>query len=123
MERKNKNLYLIEIALLKFLPIIISIIYFIGTLLFTFDINVYILTYLSGMSVLPLIFMYVSSYVFKFCEYHRMFLHYITFNLLLNCIDWYVGLPLTNKEYCSAFLLISCVFLFVILYLYFKFKK
>ena len=21
--------------------------------------------------------MYISSYVFKFCEYHRMFLHYI----------------------------------------------
>jgi hypothetical protein len=122
VEKRNKYLYKIELLLLKFLPVVISVLYFISTLLCLFNIDTSILSYISGMSVLPLLFMYVSSYVFKFCEYHRMFLHYILFNLVLNCIDWYIGIPLNNIEYVSIFVLITCVFLFIILYLYLKSK-
>jgi hypothetical protein len=42
-----------------------------------FGVDIPILASIAGMSLIPLIFMYISSYVFKFCEYHRMFLHYI----------------------------------------------
>jgi hypothetical protein len=123
VERRNKYLYQLELILLKFLPVLISILYFVGTILTLFNIDVSILSYISGMSILPLLFMYVSSYVFKFCEYHRMFLHYISFNLILNCIDWYIGIPLNNVEYLSIFLLVTCIFMFIILYFYLKSKN
>ena len=123
MEKRNKTLYYIELSLLKLLPALIAILYFVGTLLDLFGIDTFLLSHISGMSVLPLLFLYVSSYVFKFCEYHRMFLHYITLNLVLNCIDWYIGIPLDNLEYMSLFLIVSCIFMFIILYLYLKSKN
>jgi len=120
---RNKTLYKVELLILKILPVILAGFYFIGTTLSLFDIDVTIITYLSGMSLIPLLFMYLSSYVFQFCEYHRMFLHYILFNIIANCIDWYIGIPLSNKEYFSVFLIITCIFLFVILYLYLKSRR
>ena len=120
VEKRNKYLYSIELILLKFLPAFISLLYFIGTTLDLLGRDASILSFISGMSLLPLLFMYVSSYVFKFCGYHRMFLHYISLNMLFNCIDWYIGIPLTNKEYLIVFILVSLVFMFIILYLYLK---
>lgn len=126
VERKtvvNKSLYKLEILLLKILPMLLAGFYFIGTILSLFGVNVALITYISGMSLLPLLFMYISSYVFNFCSYHRMFLHYVTFGMVLNCIDWYVGIPLDNRELLGVFLAISCIFLFVILYLYLKSRR
>lgn len=97
--------------------------YFIGTLLSLLEIDVTILSYLSGMSLIPLLFMYLSSYVFQFCSYHRMFLHYILFNMIVNCIDWYIGIPLNNKEFMSIFLIITSLFLFAIIYLHQKSRR
>lgn len=118
--RRNKLLYKVEILVLKILPMLLSLLYLIGTILNCFNIDVSLISYLSGVSLIPLLFMYLSSYVFRFCEYHRMFLHYIAFNMIINCVDWYICIPLNNKEFLTLFLIISCIFLFVILYLYLK---
>lgn len=118
--RRNKLLYKVEILVLKILPMLLSLLYLIGTILNCFNIDVSLISYLSRVSLIPLLFMYLSSYVFRFCEYHRMFLHYIAFNMIINCIDWYICIPLNNKEFLTLFLIISCIFLFVILYLYLK---
>lgn len=118
--RRNKLLYKVEILVLKILPMLLSLLYLIGTILNCFNIDVSLISYLSGVSLIPLLFMYLSSYVFKFCEYHRMFLHYIAFNMIINCLDWYIRIPLSNREFLVLFLVISCIFLFVILYLYLK---
>ena len=118
--RRNKLLYKVEILVLKILPMLLSLLYLIGTILNCFNIDVSLISYLSGVSFIPLLFMYLSSYVFRFCEYHRMFLHYIAFNMIINCVDWYICIPLNNKEFLTLFLIISCIFLFVILYLYLK---
>lgn len=123
MEVKSvKHLYCLELALLKSLPAIIAICYFIATILSYFNIETFFLSHLSGISILPLVFLYISSYVFKFCEYHRMFLHYISFNLILNLIEWYIGIPLTSLEYLSLFLIVSFIFIFIILIFYLKSK-
>lgn len=118
--RRNKLLYKVEILVLKILPMLLSLLYLMGTILNCFNIDVSLISYLSGVSLIPLLFMYLSSYVFRFCEYHRMFLHYIAFNMIINCVDWYICIPLNNKEFLTLFLIISCIFLFVILYLYLK---
>ena len=55
------------------------------------DIDVVILNYIGGVSILPLIFLYLSSYVFKFCEYHRMFLHYLLITDIINVYDYHIG--------------------------------
>ena len=52
------------------------------------------LSYIGGISVIPLVFLYLASYMFRFCEYHRMFLHYIVFTWIINITDDYVGIPI-----------------------------
>lgn len=55
---------------------IIALAYLVNTVSSYLDIDLPILASIAGMSLIPLVFMYISSYVFRFCEYHRIFLHY-----------------------------------------------
>lgn len=121
--RKDRILYRYELGLLKILPILIALICFINTLLSLFRIDLPILSYLGGVSFIPLIFMYLSSYVFKFCEYHRMFLHYVVLNNILNIIDLYVTIPITIRAIVIIHILLFGICLFVILYLYLKSRR
>lgn len=71
---KSKNLYKVELYLLKIMLMVIALAYLVNTVSSYFGVDIPILASIAGMSLIPLIFMYISSYVFKFCEYHRMFL-------------------------------------------------
>lgn len=84
---KSKNLYKVELYLLKIMPMVIALAYLVNTVSSYFGVDIPILASIAGMSLIPLIFMYISSYVFKFCEYHRMFLHYIAVNDKYNSIE------------------------------------
>lgn len=119
----SKNLYKLELLLLKFLPALMAVIYFINTLLSLFKIDLPILSYITGMSLIPIIFMYLSSYVFQFCEYHRLPLHYIVLNIILCTIEYYIGIPLEVKELIALHCCIFVICLFVILYLYLKSRR
>ena len=65
------------ILFLKVIPMMLAGLAFINTVLAYFEIYPEWLAYIGGTSVLTLMFLYLASYVFKFCEYHRMFLHYV----------------------------------------------
>ena len=119
----SKNLYKLELLLLKFLPALIAVIYFINTLLSLFEIDLPILSYMVGMSLLPIIFMYLSSYVFQFCEYHRLPLHYIVVNIILCSIEYYIGIPVSIKGLIALHCCVFAICLFVILYLYLKSRR
>ena len=114
----NKLLYKIELYLLKILPMLLALIYLINTVLSYYDVQVPCLSYIGGVSVIPLAFMYVSSYVFKFCSYHRMFLHYIVANDLVNAIDMYFTIPISDWELFILHMGMAGIALFIILILY-----
>ena len=114
---RNKILYKVELYLLNIIPMLLAGCYLLDTILSYFYIDTSIFSLLGGISIFPLIFLYVSSYVFKFCEYHRMFLHYIVVNDILSWIDYSYGLPFDNLEYLVLHMSIAGIFLFIILYL------
>lgn len=91
-----------------------------NTVLSYYNIDVPILSYIGGISILVVIRFYITSYTYRFCEYHRMFLHYIVVNNVLNIYDYYIGVPLGNRELFCVNLIIAGLFLFIILYLKFK---
>lgn len=91
-----------------------------NTILSYFDINAFILSYIGSVSILTLLFMYLSSVVFKFCAYHRMFIHYTTVNWVINIIDYYIGIPISDWSMFILYMGITGLFLFLILYLKFK---
>lgn len=92
----DKLLYKVEILLLKFIPFILAIFQFIYTICFIVNVSVPIIAELASVSLIPLVFLYVSSYVFKFCEYHRMPLHYIVSNNILNSLDYHFQLAVSD---------------------------
>ena len=117
---RNKDLYKIELYLLKVMPMLLAAIYLVNTVLSYYDIIIPVLSYIGGLSFIPLVFMYVSSYVFRFCSYHRMFLHYIVINDLINLTDYYYTLPILDWELFILHMSIAGISLFIILYLYVK---
>jgi hypothetical protein len=102
---------------------LLALVHLFNTLLSYFDIDVPLLSYIGGVSILPLLFFYLASYAFRFCEYHRIFLHYITINWILNIIDYYWGIPVPDKELFLIYMVIAGVALFLALYLYLKTKN
>lgn len=103
---------------------VIALAYLVNTVSSYFEVDIPILSSIAGMSLIPLAFMYVSSYVFKFCEYHRMFLHYIAISDIINIYDWYIGIDTSNRNLFIIHVIIAGISSFIILYLYVKnYKK
>ena len=93
---KSKNLYRLLIVMLKYIPMIISLFYLINTITAFIGIDIPILSTISGMSLLTWIFMYIATIVFNFCSYHRMFLYYILIVDIINIIDYYINIPISD---------------------------
>ena len=94
--------------------------YLLDTILSYFYIDLPIFSILGGMSILPLIFLYISSYVFKFCEYHRMFLHYVVVNDLLSIYDYHIGIPISDVGLFLVHIMITGLTLYLVLYLHIR---
>lgn len=120
---RSKHLYKIELYLLKIMPMLLAAIYLANTVLSYCNIIVPTLSYIGGVSFIPLTFMYISSYVFRFCNYHRMFLHYIVINDSINLIEYYYTLPISDWKLFIVHMSIAGISLFIILYLYVKHHK
>ena len=117
----QKALYKIEIISLKTIPFILAIFQYIRTICFIVGISTPIFAEIAGVSLIPLLFLYLSSYVFKFCEYHRMPLHYIATNDFLNSLDYHFQFAITDYDF---ILMHTLLFGFAsILYGIFKLKK
>ena len=117
---KSKYLYKVLIITLKYIPMVISFMYMINTILSYFYIDLPVLSNIAGISLLPWLFMYLSSVVFRFCLYHKMFLYYILITDLINITDYYIGIPIENLELLMLHSFITGISLFIILYLYVK---
>ena len=115
---RSKKLYKVTLVLLKLIPMLLAFCYVLNTTLYIFGIDSYILSHIAGMSLLPIIFLYLTSYVFQFCKYHRMFLHYVVLNDTINILDVYFGDNISDWTYISIHLILLFVCLVIILYLY-----
>ena len=120
---RSKLLYKIELRLLKIIPMILAFTALLNSILSYFNIDLYILSYIGGISIFTMVFLYLSSYVFKFCEYHRMFLHYVVVTWIINTVDYYIGIPINDLEYLCLQMIIAGISLFIILLLYYKTNK
>lgn len=120
---KSKSLYKLQLYILKVIPMVMAFIFWLNTLLSYFDIDIEIFSYIGSCSIITLLFLYISSYVFRFCEYHRMFLHYVGIIWVLNIYDYYIGIPLDDLLLFIIYQLISGIALFIILYYHVKTNK
>lgn len=104
---------------LKLIPIILAIASFGNCVAAYFGIQAKFLAH--SFMFFCISFIYIASYVLKFCEYHRISLHYIVAIYIINCYDYYIGIPINYKE---LFIIYSMVtFIAICFGIYFKLKN
>ena len=65
----NKLLYKVTVIVLKVLPMLLAFITLLNCILSYFNIDLVILSYIGGVSLITILFIYITFYTFKFCEY------------------------------------------------------
>lgn len=118
----NKRWYKLTLIVLKIIPMLLALCALLNTIFSFYSIRCDVLSMIGGISLLPLAFLYLVSYVFQYCVFHRMFLHYLLVTDILNIFDFYIGIPLDNREMFGLYLVVTALFLFLILYFYKKEK-
>lgn len=108
------------ILFIKVIPMILAGFAFANTLFAYYEIDALWMHYVAGTSVLTLIFLYMASYVFKFCEYHRMFLHYIVVCNVIDTIDTHFGIPVGDAEFLMLHLFLAFISMVIVLILFLK---
>lgn len=114
----DKTLLVLFKTLLKIIPMILAGSYAVNTFLDFAGIHLKVIAHLFVFLLVG--FIYIASYLLKFCEYHRMFLHYVVIIYLINCIDYYIGIPFNDYQLFALYSLITIISLFIILYLKIK---
>lgn len=112
----------LQLQVVKLLPMIIALLYVLNTILSYFDFNAMFLNFLGGMSFLPLVFLYISSFAFRFCEYHRMFLHYIATTGTINWVDYVFILPISDLHLLMLLMVLFGITCFIALFMFLKIK-
>lgn len=64
----NKLLYKVTVIVLKILPMLLAFITLLNSILSYFNIDLVILSYIEGVSLITILFIYIASYTFKLCE-------------------------------------------------------
>lgn len=117
----NKTLYKLFLITLKYLPHLIGTLYFIYAILSMY-LDVYFMNYIISLSILPLLYILISSFVFKFCTTHRLPIYYILslniFNLCLNATE-----ILVRKETMVVIYTILYIVIYVVPIIYKNIKK
>lgn len=121
-EKLSKKMVKNFVLATKILPIIIAAIYFLNSTISFFYGNDIPLNYIGGVSLLPVLYLYLASYTFKLCEYYRMYLHYIVVINIINIYDYYIGIPIDDISMYLLYVLLTTITMFIIIYLKF-FRK
>jgi len=108
-------------AILRRIPLCMAIFQFIYIISQFFGYNYIWLNYIFFSSLLTLVFLYIASFLLKFCYYHRVSLHYVTITNIICIIDKYIGLPL---DLVSLFIIHMLIFIWLCVSLiYFRYKE
>lgn len=120
--RINNYKHKLFLGFLKVIPMVLAIMYLLNTILSYFDIDWPTISYISCIGLIPWLFILMASYLFHFCEYHRMFLWYIFANNLICWIDFKWPLPISNWNFFVLHIIVAGLFLFLVLYFHQKHK-
>lgn len=115
---RSKSLHKLLIIVIKYIPMTISIFYILNTILCWLGIDAPVLSNIAGVSLFTWLFLFLSSVVFQFCIYHKMFLYYILVEDLLNIYDYYFGIPISNVKILEIHSVLIGILLFSILFVY-----
>lgn len=118
--RNNKITHKLLILVIKYIPMVITLFYILNTVLCKIEIDAPVISNISGVSLLTWLFLYLSSIVFQFCVYHRIFLYYILVTDLINIYDNYFTISIDDSKLLEVHSIIIGILAFVLLYIHIK---
>ena len=123
MERNlSKVKYKLTFIIVKYIPFLIAVGNVLNSFLSYYDLDCRWLNYFIGLSIIPTIFIYLVADVLRFCNYHKVFLHYAVLINIINLIDNYMGIPISDIAFCLVGITLFCLTCFIALYFHLKSK-
>ena len=117
---RNKQLYKLFLIAIKYTPTILAISKILGLILSYFGITSFLLTCMSGTSILFLGMLYLISIIFRFCGLYRLSLNYVTLITLISICDWYFDFPIKTAGLYTIYSVISGVFIISWIVIWYK---
>jgi hypothetical protein len=114
----SKTLHKLVLYSVKVIPVIITGIYVLNTALSYFGIDWEGFSYI--VQFLFIIHMYLTSFTFMFCMWHRMLIHYILIVLILNIVDYHWGIPVSDRSMFLIYMVLAGVFIFLAIYFHLR---
>lgn len=108
---RNKQLYRLFLLVIKYIPNILAIVKILSLTLSYFGVKSFLLTCLSGTSILFLGILYLISIIFRFCGLYRLSLNYVTLITGITICDWYFDFPIEMLGMYTIYAVISGVFI------------
>jgi hypothetical protein len=116
----DKNLYKIFLALVKYIPITIALIFTTHQILMYLKILNPILMYIGGTSFVFIVLLYILSFVFKFCSLYRIPLHYVTIGNTIGVLDSVLRFPISNLSMFRLYFILFGIMLIIYIWLMYK---
>ena len=115
----NKNQMKLFVLVSKVLPMVLALCHLLNCMFGYFGWNNIILGYISGISILTVSYLYLISYLIKLCGYYRMFLHYCVIIDIINIYDYYIGIPVSDRNMMLLYGGVTIISMFIIIYMKF----
>ena len=119
--KPKENKLKLVLVILKTLPFLLALISVGTTILDYNNINSTFLNYIFFFLLYS--FVYISSYIFKFCSYFRLPLNYILIINIISIIDEYIGIPLSSYRLMQFYIIFTLIFIFYTIFKYVKSNK
>lgn len=116
----DKNLYKIFLALVKYIPITIALIFTTHQILMYLKILNPMLMYIGGTSFVFIVLLYILSFVFKFCSLYRIPLHYVTIGNTIGVLDTFLKFPISNLSMFRLYFILFGIMLIIYIWLMYK---
>ena len=110
-------LHKLMLICIKYIPCLLAVLYIINNILYIIGIKFIFISCISYLSLIPIIFMLLTSFTFQFCIYHRLPLYYIIgddmFSYLIynNILNMSIGITLAIQILLLGITIISAAYL------------
>ena len=103
------------ILLIKFIPVIQMAGMLINNILYFNDIYFisYILDYIIGNSIITTFLLFICSYIFKFCIWHRLIITANLINITIASIDSVYKLPISDITLLIIYHIVAAIFILI----------
>lgn len=115
-----KKLFLI---LIKFIPVIQLAGMLLNNTLYCFNVikvASYITDFIIGNSIITTFLLFVCSYLFNFCKWHRIIITANFINIMIANYDAILGIPITDMQLLCVYYIVAAAFTIVSTYIHIK---